>query len=198
MTIPGNMPPIGPGSIGLNPFVDSIGIFPPYGGCSVYPIPPPPPIFPPIVIDDRIIPPTPQPVLQNVAVSASISPGQAIVPGAIITVALGSLNFSVGGATISGNSIILPVAGVYTVTANVNVTRDAAVGTNVVTLSVVGGVLGGGILDSETVSPSESTTLSGAILVQAPNAGAQISFQISNSAGGGTITIGSGTVGAKL
>ncbi len=198
VSVPGLGGPIGPA--GFGPF-DAIGIYPPYGGCPVYPpVPPPPPIgiapFPPIVIDDRIIPPNP--IFREVAVSASIAGGQVVAPGTIATVALGSLNFSVGGATISGNSLVLPRAGVYTVTASITVTRDAAIGSNIVTLSLVGGVLGGGVLESITLGPSESATLSGVLLVQAPNAGSQISFQISNSAGGGSVFVGPGTVGAKL
>lgn len=205
---------MGPIARPYGPGIDAIAVVPPYGGCPVYPPVPPPPLgFGPIVLDDRIRRRRDRrrdsdsssdedngPV---VAVSASIVPGQTISPGQSIVVPLGSLNFSEGGATISGNNLVLPKRGIYTITASITLQcppSQVPPAPSNLSLSLVGGVLGAGVIEGSSIEAGVVVTLSGTLIVQAPNRNTNVSFQISNTGAiaSSSATIISGIVGARL
>lgn len=175
------------------------GPYPPIG-CppGPYPYPPigyppcyPPPFYPPRIIDDRI--PPVNPIIRDVAISVSILPGQSIDTGFTQPLLLGTINFSRGGATISGNGILLPVPGLYNVSLTATVTRLGTSSTGEVAFTISGPISSGVSEIIGTVLSGTTQTISGTTSVNVLNRDAIILFNTFNS-GGGPVIIDSGSI----
>lgn len=188
--------PIGP-IPGPGPF-PGIGVGPGIGPgiCGVPPFFPPPPFpcFPRgIIFDDRLDPPLPPFPDENVSLTAGVAP-QTIPATSTASLFLSSAMTSSGGARISGNSIILPVPGRYTLSINITASRSGMSSDGDVMFILNGAVSGSGFIASGNLLSGQTRVYTGSVSLSTQERHASISVLVNNDGGplqilGGTVSV---------
>lgn len=149
------------------------------------------PLFPgeedDIIIDDPNVP--------TVVINAGVAP-QTINAGSTAQVLLTSAMSSVGGAYITGNSIILPVRGTYNLSINITVSRPLGSTGGIVSFILNGGVSGSSNIASAALSAGSTQVLSGTVSLRTNSRNTSVSILANN--GGGSLQILGGTVSVQL
>lgn len=181
--------------------VPGIGIPNPCGVPPQFPLPIPfPPFLPyPIVFDDRVppFPPEPAPVppvVQNVSITAEVAP-QTVASSSTTVLMLSNAISSIGGARVSGSSIILPVRGTYTLSISVAASRAlTSTGGNV--MFILNGGIGSSFIASGNIASGESRIFTGSVTFSTNEVNTPISVLVNNE--GGSLSILGGTVTVQL